>query len=142
MFALRIAFRVFVPFVYLRHSLKMLPSRCFNCAEKGHMSKQCPRPQSLMCYNCQESGHISLKCPVGKYCHSCGDPNHLVSVCPIRGPVCFRCGTKGHLARQCAPPVDDPMSNISSIVSTLLSDRCCFSCGACSHAEMCCQIGH
>ncbi len=129
-------------------------SRCFNCAEKGHISKQCPKPQSTMCYNCQEKGHISQKCPVGKYCHSCGDPNHLISVCPIRGPVCFKCGTKGHFARNCSPgersnqPPPSPVaySNFLSLLSSLdepSSMRCCLSCVTCSHdSQHCCkQIG-
>ena len=114
-------------------------SRCFNCAEKGHVSKQCPKPQTRMCYNCQESGHLSMACPVGKYCHSCGDPNHLISVCPIRGPQCYKCGIKGHFAKQChsSKPYMDDASNLLS----LISERCCYSCGHCSHSNLCCQLG-
>jgi hypothetical protein len=121
-------------------------SRCFNCAERGHWSKQCPKPQALMCYNCQESGHISNTCPAGKYCHSCGDPNHLISVCPIKGlPVCYRCGIKGHLARQCLTVNSE---STAEEILAFLSDssirneiRCCFSCGYCGHADPCCNVG-
>jgi hypothetical protein len=146
-------------------------SRCFNCAEKGHRSRECPRPQSTMCYNCQEDGHISQACPIGKYCHSCGDPNHLISVCPVRGPVCYRCGIKGHFAKNCYSPaqsfsnnIPTPYSSSSSEVSrlpynellsliSLLHDqsgqsgdnslRCCLCCVTCTHdSQHCCkQIG-
>ena len=139
------------------------PSRCFNCAEKGHRSRECPRPQSTMCYNCQESGHISVACPIGKYCHSCGDPNHLISVCPVRGPVCFRCGIKGHFAKNCftqtaseesllrgESTIDTvsrlPYHELLSLMSMLQecsddnSMRCCLSCVSCSHdSQHCCQ---
>ena len=109
--------------------------RCFNCAEKGHLSKECPKPQSLMCYNCQENGHKTKSCPAGKYCHSCGDPTHLISVCPIRGPICYKCGIKGHLARECE---DLPTPDVSKLLSILTPTPCCMSCGRCMHADLCC----
>ncbi len=119
-------------------------SRCFNCAERGHMSRQCPKPQSLMCYNCQESGHITNTCPIGKYCHACGDSNHLISVCPVRGPVCYKCGINGHLARQCATDNQETKMSLISVLSETengIKLRCCFACGQCSHSELCCQLG-
>ncbi len=118
-------------------------SRCFNCAERGHMSKQCPKPQSMMCYNCQENGHITNTCPIGKFCHACGDKNHLVSVCPVRGPVCYKCGFNGHLARQCEGK-DSIVSSLFSVISDDMvanASRCCFACGRCSHSDLCCQLG-
>jgi len=125
-----------------QHPSAASTSRCFNCAGKGHISKQCPKPQSTMCYNCQENGHISQKCPVGKYCHSCGDPNHLISVCPVRGPICFKCGTKGHFARNCFESNID-YSQLLTLLSSLhepASVRCCLSCVTCSHdSQNCCQ---
>jgi hypothetical protein len=144
-------------------SSSSIQSRCFNCAERGHRSRECPRPQSTMCYNCQEDGHISLACPVGKYCHSCGDPNHLISVCPVRGPVCYRCGIKGHFAKNCFSlattqrgsqsshpdavsrlPYNELLSLMSILQDTSSTNdgnmRCCLSCVTCSHdPQHCCQ---
>ena len=123
-----------------------MTSRCFNCAERGHMSKTCPKPKSIMCYNCQENGHMTNTCPIGKFCHACGDRNHLVSVCPVRGPVCYKCGINGHLARQCKDADATTDSIMSSLMSALSDDvianasRCCYSCGKCTHSDMCCQL--
>ena len=37
---------------------------CFNCGEKGHMSRECGLPQAgLRCYTCKEVGHRSKDCP-------------------------------------------------------------------------------
>lgn len=39
-------------------------SMCFNCGEKGHLSRECDLPQEgLRCYTCKEVGHRSKDCP-------------------------------------------------------------------------------
>ena len=37
---------------------------CFNCGDKGHMSRECPLPQEgRRCYNCKQVGHVASACP-------------------------------------------------------------------------------
>lgn len=38
-------------------------NKCWNCNGRGHISKNCPQPNSRKCYNCGKSGHISRSCP-------------------------------------------------------------------------------
>ena len=37
---------------------------CFNCGDKGHMSRECSLPQEgRRCYNCKQVSHVSSACP-------------------------------------------------------------------------------
>lgn len=39
-------------------------SRCFNCGEKGHLSRGCPtREKGLKCFGCNRFGHKAADCP-------------------------------------------------------------------------------
>jgi hypothetical protein len=63
---------------------------CFNCGEKGHISRQCPNPRVEMedrvrCYNCGRVGHMSFDCPEprkNKACYNCGSEEHIARDCP------------------------------------------------------------
>jgi hypothetical protein len=66
---------------------------CFNCGEKGHLSRQCPNPRVEMkdrvrCYNCGKVGHMSFDCPE-----------------PRKNKACYNCGSEEHIARDCPNPL-------------------------------------
>jgi hypothetical protein len=63
---------------------------CFNCGEKGHISRQCANPRVEMkdrvrCFNCGKVGHMSFDCPdprKNKACYNCGSEEHIARDCP------------------------------------------------------------
>ena len=38
-------------------------NKCWNCNERGHISRNCPKQKSRKCYNCGKPGHLSRSCP-------------------------------------------------------------------------------
>lgn len=52
-------------------SSKSSEMACYNCNEKGHMSRECPKPRKLHCYLCKKEGVKSTECDCSKNSASC-----------------------------------------------------------------------
>ncbi|GAP83159.2 putative zinc knuckle transcription factor protein [Rosellinia necatrix] len=91
-------------------------SKCSNCNELGHISKNCPQEKMekervvIMCFNCTQPGHRMRDCRqkrVDKFaCKNCGQGGHKAADCPeprVAGPdvECRKCGEMGHFSRHC-----------------------------------------
>ncbi|KAJ1970988.1 hypothetical protein H4R34_005885 [Dimargaris verticillata] len=101
---------------------------CFTCGSEDHRASACPVSQDV-CFNCKERGHVSRDCNRpklrGDRCGQCGSPYHHRSECPLiwrqyvyvdrvdkslieqfplRRPVgayCYQCAGRGHWGDDC-----------------------------------------
>ena len=65
------------------------PVTCWQCGEKGHVIRDCPRASG------NESSAVTTR-----GCYNCGDPRHFWRDCNYP-PTCFECHDRGHQARNC-----------------------------------------
>ncbi|XP_050390086.1 zinc finger CCHC domain-containing protein 7 [Patella vulgata] len=78
--------------------------RCKNCREKGHLSRDCPKPRVIVCYLCGQRDHMSQAC-TQPICYNCSKPGHVATDC--KDPqykwfkLCTRCEMPGHQAENC-----------------------------------------
>lgn len=45
----------------VKHEPRAGPLKCYNCAEEGHMARDCKKP--VVCHKCKQTGHRSSACP-------------------------------------------------------------------------------
>ncbi|CAH1765239.1 10859_t:CDS:2 [Entrophospora sp. SA101] len=79
---------------------------CFNCKQKGHLSKDCSEPKKeykrtyLACQNCDSTEHITKYCKEERRDYESrrgGDRGRQSG-----GRECYKCGSSDHLARESA----------------------------------------
>uniref|UniRef100_A0A9J7ZNB8 CCHC-type domain-containing protein n=1 Tax=Cyprinus carpio carpio TaxID=630221 RepID=A0A9J7ZNB8_CYPCA len=77
------------------------PPFCRRCRRYGHNDGGC---EEQRCLQCAQLGHIAKECTVPKSCHSCGSLDHLMRDCKVysgQPQYCRRCQEFGHLEHQC-----------------------------------------
>jgi hypothetical protein len=66
-------------------------TKCYNCNDYGHISRDCDRERKFVCYKCNEEGHKSHDCPKSvNTCFNCQEPGHMAKDCSMPKPSRFR----------------------------------------------------
>ncbi len=81
---------------------------CFNCGEKGHLSRDCIQPRNpqqeerLKCFKCGTVGHISTNCQTQQsVCFNCREIGHTFKNCKKKVKKCLKCGSSSHISKDC-----------------------------------------
>jgi hypothetical protein len=49
-----------------RHSVNAMELKCYRCNGRGHLARDCKKPETRTCFICNEAGHLANRCPKKK----------------------------------------------------------------------------
>lgn len=96
---------------FLQKRLNCATDKCIACGSEDHFIKDCPIKKrttaKYYCSICKKYNHNTIDCykKLKYYCSICNKNDHNTVDCYKNKP-CYRCGRKGHTARECFANTD------------------------------------